>query len=179
MRCPTWREGIFVLIFKINKYVMSLFFPNHCSMCDWIFVYDHILMLIRFLFHISLYVVIMVWGRYNSFCRSLGARGARRGLKGCLDQPSFVKVWTILIYESCLYILAGLYASLFQPQYVDGLSNPNHKKLSSTIELVTLMGRALSVWGFSVFLRVFCKVLGPSYKLGTPFESIREPFLPS
>ena len=97
VRCRTWIEGIFVLVFKINKYVMSLFFPNHCSMCDWISIYDHIMMLIRSLFHvyliiICLYVVILVWGRHNSFCRSLGARGARgarEGLKGCLDQPSF------------------------------------------------------------------------------------------
>ena len=94
VRCPTWREGIFVLFFKINKHVMSFFFPNNCSMCDWISFFDHMMMLIRLVFHfsliiIALYVVILVWGRYNSFCRSLGARGARRGLKGCLDQPSF------------------------------------------------------------------------------------------
>ena len=135
MKCPTWREGILVLHFMINKDVMSLFFPNHCSMCDWIFVYDHIMMLIRSLFHvywiiIALYVVIMVLGRYNLFCKSLGERGARRGLKGCLDQPLFVKVWTILISKTCLYILAEPYASLFQPQYVDGLLNPSHRKLS-------------------------------------------------
>ena len=68
--------------------------PNHCSMCDWISIYDHMMILVRSLFHdyliiIALYVVIMVWGRYSSFCRSLGARGVRRGLKGCLDQTSF------------------------------------------------------------------------------------------
>ena len=105
VRCRTWRECILVLVFKINKDVMSFFFPNHCSMCDWISVSDHMMMLFRsfvyvYFIIIVLYVVIMVWGRYNSFCRSLearGARGARRGLKGCLDQPSFVKVWTILI----------------------------------------------------------------------------------
>ena len=97
VRCQTWREGIFVLVFRINKYLMSFFFPNHCSMCDWIFVYDHMIMLIRIasfisLIIITLYVVILVWGRYNSFCMSLGVggvRGTRRGLKGCLDQPSF------------------------------------------------------------------------------------------
>jgi len=93
VRCRTWREGILVLVFKINKDVMSFFFPNHCSMCDWISIYDHIMMLIRLLFQIyliiiSLYVVIMVWGRYNLFCRSLGARGARRGLKRKLG-PAF------------------------------------------------------------------------------------------
>ena len=69
VRCQTWREGILVLVFNINKDVMSLFFPNHCSMCDWISVYDHIMMLITLLFHvyliiIALYVVILVWGRY-------------------------------------------------------------------------------------------------------------------
>ena len=94
VRCWTWRECILVLVFKINKDVMSFFFPNHCSMCDWISVYDHMMMLLRLLFQsyliiISLYVVIMVWGRYNSFYRSLGARGVRRWLKGCLDKPSF------------------------------------------------------------------------------------------
>ena len=95
VRCLTWREGIFVLVLKINKDVMSFFFPNHCSMCDWISVYGHMMMLFISLSHvyliiISLYMVIMVWGRYNLFCRSLGVRGARgtrRGLKGCLDQP--------------------------------------------------------------------------------------------
>ena len=93
VRCRTWREGIIVLVCNINKDVMSFYFPNHCSMCDWISFYDHIMMLIRSLFHvyliiIALDVVIMVWGRYNLFCRSLGARGergARRGLKGILD----------------------------------------------------------------------------------------------
>ena len=94
VRCRTWREGILVLVFKINKDVMSFFLPNHRSMCDWIYIYDQMFMLIRIVSHIaliiiSLYVVIMVWGRYNSFCRSLGSRGARRGLKGCLGQPSF------------------------------------------------------------------------------------------
>ena len=93
VRCQTWREGIFVLVFKINKDVMSFFFPNHCSMCDWISVSDHMMMLFRsfvyvYLIIIVLYVVIMVWGRYNLFCRSLGARGARRGLKRKLG-PAF------------------------------------------------------------------------------------------
>ena len=49
VRCLTWREGIFVLVFKINKDVMSFFFPNHCSMCDWISLYDHMMMLFRLL----------------------------------------------------------------------------------------------------------------------------------
>ena len=97
VRCWTWREGILVLFFKINKDVMSFFFPNHYSMCDWIYVYDQMFMLIIIVSHIvsiiiALYVVILAWGRYNLFCKSLGARGtrgARRGLKGCLDQPSF------------------------------------------------------------------------------------------
>ena len=126
------------IVFKINKYVMSFFFPNHCSMCDWIFFYDHMMMLIKLLFHvyfiiIVLYVVILVLGRYNLFCRSLGARGARGGLKGCLDQPLFVKVWTILISETCLYMLDEHYTSTFQPQYVDGVLNPSHRKFSFTI----------------------------------------------
>ena len=89
VRCPTWGEGILVLVFKINQDVMSFFFPNHCSMCDWISVYDHMMMLFHvYLTIISLYVVIMVWGRYNLFCRSLGARGARGGLKRKLG-PAF------------------------------------------------------------------------------------------
>jgi len=106
---PTWREGIFVLVFKINKDVMSFFFPNHCSMCDWISVSDHMMMLFRsfvyvYLIIIVLYVVIMVWGRYNLFCRSLGARGARRGLKRKLG-PAFSlsgvdlsHLWNLLLY---------------------------------------------------------------------------------
>ena len=108
VRCRNWREGILVIVFNINKYVMS-FFPNHCSMCDWISVYDHIMMLIRsfvyvYLVIICLYVVIMVWGRYNLFCRSLGVRGARRGLKRKLG-PAFSlsgvdlsHLWNLLLY---------------------------------------------------------------------------------
>ena len=123
VRCWTWREGILVLVFKINKDVMSFFFPNYCSMCDWISLYDHMMMLVKLLFHIyliiiSLYVVIFIWGRYNSFCMSLGARGvrgARRGLKGCLDQPFFVKVWTILISDiACIYLQNYMHLS-FNP----------------------------------------------------------------
>ena len=166
---------------------MSFFFPNHCSMYDWISVYDHMLMLIRLLFHVSLiiinlYVVMLVWGRYNSFCRSLGARGergARRGLKGCLDQPSFFKVWTIIISKNCLYLLAEPFASTFQPRYVDGLLNPSHRKHSFTTELTTLLGKALSVWGFSLFISTFFKVSVPSYKLGTSFEYVGTHILPS
>ena len=139
MKCLTWRRYTCTSS-MFNKDVMSFFFQNHCSMCDWIYVYDHMMMLVTSLFHvyliiIALYVVILVWGRYNLFCGSLRARGARgekRGLKGCLDQPSFVKVWTILISETFLYILAEPFASLFQPQYVDGLLNPCHRKLSFT-----------------------------------------------
>ena len=150
MRCQTWIEGILVLVFKINKDVMSFFFPNHCSMCDLISVYDHMMMLIKLLFHvyliiIYLYVVILVWGWYHSFCRSLGARGARRGMTGFLDQFSFVKVWTILISQTCLYMLAEHCTSLFQPQYVDGLLNPSHRKLSFTTPFITFAG--------------FCKIL--------------------
>ena len=97
VRCQTWREGILVLVLRTNKDVMPLFFRNHCLMCDWIFFYDHMMLLFRSFVHvyliiIVLYVVIMVWGRYNSFYRSLrarGARGERRGLMGYLDQPSF------------------------------------------------------------------------------------------
>ena len=70
-------------------------------------------------------------------------------------------------------------ASLFQPQYVDGLLNPNHRILSFTTELVTLLGRALSVWGFSVFLSAFCEFLGLSCHLGTLYESDRTLPLPS
>ena len=88
-------EKIYLYLFsRLIKMWCPSSFPNHFSMCDWISVYDHMMMLVRSLFHvyliiIALYVVIMVWGRYNSFCKSLGARGSRRGLKGCLDQPSF------------------------------------------------------------------------------------------
>ena len=49
-----------------------------------------------------------------------------------MDQPSVSQVWTFLISESCLYILAEHCASLFQPQYVDGLLNPSHKTFSFT-----------------------------------------------
>ena len=164
MRFRTWRECILALVFNINKDVMSFFLPNYCSMCDWIFPYDHMIMLVRSLFHVyliinSLYVIILVWGRYNSFCRSLGERGARRarrGLKGFLDQTSFVKVWTILISETCLYILAEPFASTFQPQYVDGLLNPSHRILSFTTELATPLGTCFVCLGFfSWFLSAF------------------------
>ena len=47
-----------------------------------------------------------------------------------LDQPSVSQVWTFLISESCLYILAEHCASLFQPQYIDGLLKPSHMKIS-------------------------------------------------
>ena len=40
------------------------------------------------------------------------------------------KVWTILISETCLYLLAEPFASTFQPQYVDGILNPSHRILS-------------------------------------------------
>ena len=98
-----------VLVFKINKDVMSFFFPTHCSMCDWISVSDHMMMLFRsfvyvYLIIIVLCMVIMVWGRYNLFCRSLGLRGARRGLKRKLG-PAFSlsgvdlsHLWNLLIY---------------------------------------------------------------------------------
>ena len=89
------------------------------------------------------------------------------------------KVGTITISKTCLYMLAEPYTSTFQPQYVDGLLNPSHRKLTFTTELATLLGRALFVWGFFVFLSAFCKVLGISYKLGTPFELVGPPFLPS
>ena len=42
------------------------------------------------------------------------------------------KVWTIKISENFLYILAEPFASTFQPQYVDSLLKPIHRKLSST-----------------------------------------------
>ena len=48
-------------------------------------------------------------------------------------------------------MLAEHYASLFQPPYVDGLLNPSHMKLSFTTKLATLLGIALSVWGFSLY----------------------------
>ena len=113
VRFPTWREGIFVLVFKINKDVMSFFFPNHYSMCDWIYVYDQMFRLIRIVSHIvliiiTLYVVILVWGRYNPFCRFLGARGARgerEDWRASWINIRFAKVWTILISNiACIYL---------------------------------------------------------------------------
>ena len=89
------------------------------------------------------------------------------------------KVWTIPISETCLYILAELFASTFQPQYVDGLLNPIHKILSFTTELATLLGRALSVWDFSWFIFSFCIVSSPFCHLGTPFQSDYTLLLPS
>ena len=62
------------------------------------------------------------------------------------------------------------YTSTFQPQYVDGLLNPSHRILSFTRELATLLGIALSVWGFSVFLSVFCIVSSPSFHLGIVYK---------
>ena len=129
----------------INKDMMHFLFQSICLLY-WISNYDHMMLSIRLGFHIvliiiALHVVILVWGRYNSFWRSLWVRGARggrrgrRGLKGCLDQPSFFKVWTILIYENCLYMLAEHYTSTFQPQYIDGLLNPSHRKLSFTTSI--------------------------------------------
>ena len=68
-------------------------------------------------------------------------------------------------------MLAEHCASLFQPQYVDGLLNPSHRILSFTTELATPLGRALSVWGFYLFISVFCIVSGPSYHFGTLYKS--------
>ena len=45
------------------------------------------------------------------------------------------KVWTIIISESCLYLLTEPFASTFQRQYGDGLLNPSHMKLSFTTNL--------------------------------------------
>ena len=67
-----------------------------------------------------------------------------------MDQPSVNQMWIFLISETCCYILAEHCASLFQPQYVDGLLNPSHRTLSFTTELATPLGIALSVWGFSL-----------------------------
>ena len=63
-------------------------------------------------------------------------------------------------------------ASLFQPQYVDGLLNPSHRTLSFTTELATPLGRALSVWGFSLdFFQLFALFQVLFFHLGTPFQS--------
>ena len=70
-------------------------------------------------------------------------------------------------------------ASLFQPQYVDGLLNPSHRILSFTTELATSLGRALSIWGFSIFLSVFCIVPGPYFHLGTLYNFDRTSPWPS
>ena len=102
----------------------------------------------------------------------------RRGARESLDQHSFNQVWTFLISKYCLYIIEKLYAYTFQPWYVDGLLNPTHRILSFTIELATPLGRALSVWGFFVFLSSFYIVSGPSCHLGTLYKSDRTPPLP-
>ena len=47
-------------------------------------------------------------------------------------------------------MLAKHYTSTFLPQYVDGLLNPSHRILSFTTELLTPLGIASSVWGFSL-----------------------------
>ena len=76
-------------------------------------------------------------------------------------------------------MLAEHYASLFQPQYDDGLLNPSHRILSFTTELVIPLGKALSVWGFSVFLSTVCIVSGLSCHLGTLYKSYSILPLPS
>ena len=53
-------------------------------------------------------------------------------LRERLDQPSGIQVWNFLISEYFLYILAEHCASLFQPQYVDGLLNHSHRTFSFT-----------------------------------------------
>ena len=88
------------------------------------------------------------------------------------------KVWTIPIFD-IYFIYLQNHMHLFQPQYIDGLLYPSLRNLFFTIELVTPLGRALSILGFYVFLPNFCKVSGPSYKLGTPFEFVGTTFLPS
>ena len=180
MRCLAWRRYICTSS-MLNKDVMFFLFQSMC-LVYWISDYDYMMLFIILGFCVSLNIICfhifkLVWGRLGLFCRSLGARGergARRGLKGCLDQPSFVKVWTILISETCLYILADLYTSTFLYQYVDGLLNPIHRKLSFTSELATPLGRALSV-----FISVFWKVSGISCHLGTLYQFDRTSPLPS
>ena len=163
---------------------MSFFFPNHCSMCDWISFYGHMMMLFRYLSDvyliiIVLYVVIMVWGSITCFAGLLEREEQEEDWRESLDQPSVYQVWIFLIYETCCYMLAEHYTSTLQPQYVDGLLNPSHRTLSFTTELATSLGRALSVWGFSWFISAFCIVSGPSFHLGTPYRSDRTPPLPS
>ena len=119
---------------------MSFLFPNHCSMCDWISIYDHIIMLTILLFHvyliiIALYVVILVWGRYNSFSGLLEQEEREEqedDWSSAWINLHLAKVWTILISETCLYLPAEPFSSTFQPQYVDGLLNPSHRILSFT-----------------------------------------------
>ena len=115
-------------------------------------------MLIRLLFHvyliiIALYVVILVEECIIHFAGLLEQEEVWRA---AWINLRLAKVWTILISESCLCLLAEPFASTFQPQYVDFLLNPIHRKLSFTTELATPLGRALSVWGFSIFLTFFC-----------------------
>ena len=90
---PSKRRWHLYFFHLINKDVILFLFHSMC-LIYWISNYDLVLMLIRLGFDVSLitialHVIILVWGRYNVFCRSLGERGARGGLKGCLDQPSF------------------------------------------------------------------------------------------
>ena len=42
------------------------------------------------------------------------------------------KEWAIIISKTCLYLLVEPFSSTFQPQYVDGLLNPSHRKISFT-----------------------------------------------
>ena len=74
MWCPSSSQII------VQCVIESLFLIIWWCYSDHLF---HIYLII-----IVLYVVIMVWGRYNLACRSLGARGARRGLKRKL-RPAF------------------------------------------------------------------------------------------
>ena len=88
---PTWREGILYLFSRLIK-MWCPYSSQIIVQCVIEFLFMIILLFDVYLIIIALYVVILVWGRYNSFCKSLGARGARgaRGrLKGCLDQPPF------------------------------------------------------------------------------------------
>ena len=140
---------------------MSFFFPNQCSMCDWISVSDHMMMLFRsfvyiYLIIIVLYVVIMVWGSITCFPGLLEREEQGEDWRESLDQPLVYQLWIFLISETCCYMLAEHCASLFQPQYVDGLLNPSHRILSFTTELATQLGKAC-LFGVSLdFFQLHC-----------------------
>ena len=99
--------------------------------------YDVIMISIHLGFHVLLNIIsfhiVTIWFEEGITCfAGLFGKRSKRRARESLDQPSVNHMWTFLISKYCLCILAELYASTFQPQYVDGLLNPSHRKLSFT-----------------------------------------------